>query len=473
MRTLRSGSRKHLLCLCLAGTLMACGGSGADDEPTPTPEPVSTISPDTKPEGEAIAFPGAEGFGKIATGGRGGKVYTVTNLKDSGAGSLREALNATGARTVVFAVSGTIELNSSLSIRNGDLTIAGQSAPGDGICIRNYPVTVDADNVIIRYMRFRMGDAKAVEGDAFGGRNRKNIIIDHCSMSWATDEVASFYDNENFTMQWCLISESLNESVHVKGAHGYGGIWGGMGASFHHNLLAHHNSRNPRFCGSRFHGQPAKEVVDFRNNVVYNWGGNSSYGGEEGNHNMVNNYYKAGPATPSSKSSRIINPSMSAENGYGKFYVTGNHVAGYAAVTAENWNGGVQGATISEVKANNAFPVTAIPEQSATDAYQEVLGKVGASLRRDAVDARVVADVRAGTGSAGKSGNGIIDSQEDVGGYPVLTSEPAPADVDKDGIPDAWETQNGLSPSQPNDSRYYKKGTPYTYLEVYLNSLVE
>ncbi|GAB3821922.1 hypothetical protein GCM10028895_25060 [Pontibacter rugosus] len=338
--------KKHItnaiLGVFLTAGLVACSGgsdSEPDPQPEPTPAPASGVSPDTKPEGEAIAFPGAEGFGKITTGGRGGKVYIVTNLNDSGAGSLRDAINAFGARTVVFAVSGTIQLQSPLTIRNNDITIAGQSAPRDGICLRNYPVTVSADNVIVRYMRFRMGDAKAVEGDAFGGRNRKNIIIDHCSVSWATDEVASFYDNENFTMQWSLVSESLNESVHVKGAHGYGGMWGGMGASFHHNLLAHHNSRNPRFNGARYHKQPGKEIVDYRNNVVYNWGSNSTYGGEEGNHNMVNNYYKAGPATPSSKTSRIVNPSISEGNGYGKFYVTGNYVAGNSAVTTDNWNG--------------------------------------------------------------------------------------------------------------------------------------
>ncbi|AKD03745.1 pectate lyase [Pontibacter korlensis] len=462
--------KKTALGIFLATGLVACSeSSGSEPDPVPQPEPTSTVRPDTKPEGEAIAFPGAEGFGKATTGGRGGKVYIITNLNDGGAGSLREAINAFGPRTIVFAVSGTIELQSPLTIRNSDVTIAGQSAPGDGICVRNYPVRVDANNVIVRYMRFRMGDTKGVEGDALEGRNKKNIIIDHCSMSWATDEVASFYDNENFTMQWCLVSESLNESVHTKGAHGYGGMWGGMGASFHHNLLAHHNSRNPRFNGARYHGQPSKEIVDFRNNVVYNWGGNSTYGGEEGNHNMVNNYYKAGPATSSSKTSRIVNPSSP----YGKFYLTGNHVAGNATVTADNWNGGVQGAPVEAVKAEQAFTATAIPQQSAAEAYEEVLSKVGASLHRDVVDERVIADVRAGTGASGKNGNGLIDSQEEVGGWPELKSETAPVDADKDGIPDAWEIQNGLSPNEPKDGSYYKKGTPYTYLEVYLNSLVE
>ncbi|GAA0892819.1 pectate lyase [Fulvivirga kasyanovii] len=415
---------------------------------------------------QQLAFPGAEGFGKYATGGRGGKVLIVTNLNDSGPGSLREAIKAKGPRIITFAVSGNIALESDLPIDNGELTIAGQSAPGDGICIKNYPVRVSADNVIIRYIRFRLGDEEHVEDDAFKGRGNRNVIIDHCSVSWSTDECASFYKNSDFTLQWCIISESLSQSVHKKGAHGYGGIWGGVNTSFHHNLIAHHSSRNPRFSGSSSTPNSPEELVDFRNNVIYNWGHNSVYGGEKGRYNMVNNYYKAGPATKKSIKDRIVNPSEP----YGKFYVHGNYVAGSEKVTENNWAGGVQCENPESTKAEEPFEAIPINTQTAEEAYESVLASAGASHCRDAVDKRIVEEVKKGTASFN---NGIIDSQKDVGGWPELKTKKAPEDTDNDGMPDKWETKYGLNPKDSNDAVAYGIDNEYTNIEVYLNQLVK
>ena len=425
---------------------------------------------------QQLAFPGAEGFGRFTTGGRGGKVIEVTNLNDSGSGSLREAVEADSARTVVFRISGTIALNSKLTIRNGDITIAGQTAPGDGICIKDEQFSVAADNVIIRYIRFRPGDEKQLELDAIGGVRQKNIIIDHCSMGWAIDEVASFYDNEDFTMQWCIISESLYHSYHSKGNHGYGGIWGGKGASFHHNLLAHHSSRTPRFCGSRYHGEPEKEIVDHRNNVIYNWGFNSAYGGEAGNQNMVDNYYKAGPATDSgSMKYRIVSPSHDDTYGpYGSWYIVDNYIYGYSNITADNWAGGVQGDYWQVVtRVNEPHSYAPVLTQTAENAYELVLSDAGAVLpKRDSVDIRIIEEVRTGTATYGGvwgTGSGIIDSQTDVGGWPTLHSAPAPTDTDHDGMPDDWEIQYGFNPIDPSDNIEDSNNDGYTNIEEYLN----
>ncbi len=427
---------------------------------------------------QIVAFPGAEGAGKYTTGGRGGAVYEVTNLNDSGAGSLREAVNKSGKRTIVFRVSGTIQLKSDLKINSGDITIAGQTAPGDGICLRDQTVVINASNVILRHLRFRLGDVLATEDDAIWGRYRKHILIDHCSASWSVDECMSFYGNDSTTIQWCLISESLYLSTHSKGAHGYGGIWGGENVSFHHNLLAHHSSRNPRFDGSN----ALCINMDFRNNVIYNWGFNSGYGGEGGTINIVANYYKAGPATKSGVRYRIVEPS----DGKGKWYVEENYVAGSPAITANNWAGGVQGTYRSETisRAYTPHPYIPITQQSAEEAYTLVLAGAGATLpKRDIVDARIVADVFSGTATFDGKGyeknqgmsdtavvRGIIDSQTQVGGWPELFSLPAPEDNDHDGMADAWERANGLDPADASD-RNLLNAEGYTQLELYLNSL--
>ncbi len=420
------------------------------------------------------AFPGAEGFGRYTTGGRGGKVLIVDNLEDNNdPGSLRWAIGQQGARTIIFKVSGNIELSTPLKVSYGDLTIAGHSAPGDGICVTSdYMQLVDGvDNVIIRYMRFRAAKGSG-EYDAAWGRNCSNIIIDHCSFSWGNDEVASFYDNTSFTMQYCMVSESFYSSTHPKGLHGYGGIWGGMNASFHHNLIAHHTSRNPRFCGARFHEDTRDlEVVDFRNNVIYNWGSNSIYGGEMGKQNMVNNYFKSGPATSSSKKNRIVEISSYDS----EWYIDGNYVEGYPSITEDNWSGGVQGASNTATKLISPLEFGTINTETAEQAYSNVLSNVGASKKRDDIDNRIINEVESGSATYGGvygANTGIIDSQEDVGGLPQLESSNFITDYDYDGMDDNWELENGLSPNDAFDHDDYTLDANYTNLEVYLNSLL-
>jgi hypothetical protein len=426
---------------------------------------------------QQLAFPTAEGAGKHTVGGRGGAVYEVTNLNDNGPGSLRDGIQKIGPRTVVFRVSGTIELKAPLAINQPYLTIAGQTAPGDGICLRNQNFSVEADNIVIRYIRVRLGDVnKDVQDDAFSGSNCKNVIIDHCSASWSIDETMSFYRGmEDFTVQWCFITESLRYSHHIKGEHGYGGIWGGKNASWHHNLLAHHSSRNPRF-------DRGLENVDYRNNVVYNWGYNSTYGGEanakrRSTINMVANYYKAGPGTKDSHIQyRILNP-WSNLYGWGKWYVAENVVVGYPEVTADNWKFGVQdidNETVSFIRMREPFPFVPITQQTPEEAYILILANGGASLpKRDTVDCRIVWEVVNGTALyGGKSGKhtGLIDSQNDVGGWPVLKSFLALADSDHDGMPNEWEIAHKLNPNDPDD-RNLVGSDGYTMLEKYLNSL--
>lgn len=426
------------------------------------------------------AFPGAEGGGMYTTGGRGGDVYIITNLNDSGPGSLREAVENFGPRTVVFAVSGTIHLESDLDIRYPDITIAGQTAPGDGITLADHWMEIKAPNVIIRYIRFRLGDQGDSDSDAFGGRYSKNIIIDHCSASWSIDEVMSLYGNDSTTVQWCIISESLYMSHHEKGAHGYGGIWGGSNTTFHHNLIAHHSSRNPRFAGGE---TSTCKDVDFRNNVIYNWGFNSVYGGENGTFNMVANYYKPGPATKSSVRNRIVEPG----NTNSRWFIADNFVDGDAVVSGNNWFGGVQGSSANPniIKVEEPFPFLPIHTDSAHVAFERVLAHAGASIPyRDPVDARVVEETRNGTATYEgrwyeiKQGldpspiRGIIDSVHQVGGWPELISLTAPQDSDSDGMPDEWESFMFLDPEDPEDRNEIAAGG-YTMLEEYINSLAD
>jgi pectate lyase len=437
-----------------------------------------------------IAFPGAEGFGKYTTGGREGKVFIVSNLDDKGNGSFREAAEAKGKRIIVFAISGTIHLETRLSIK-GDCTIAGQTAPGDGICLADNSVLLGGDNIIVRYMRFRMGDkyqkGGMVDGnggdDAFGGNRRRNIIIDHCSMSWSTDEVFSVYGGDSTTLQWNLIAEPLNYSYHFETGdkdyeqHGYGAIWGGRHSSFHHNLFAHCNSRTPRFDGIR---NIPEENCDFRNNVIYDWGHNDVYAGEGGTYNLVNNYYKPGPETKTNVRTRIANPYNKPPSiSFGKYYVEGNHVENAPDVSADNWKGiflekGTS-ADLAAVRLDKPFAVVNITTQSANAAYELVLKNTGAIFpRRDTLDARIINDVKKGKGKFIDVQGGFrhgTEYEKTINAWPFLASLPAPVDTDKDGMPDEWEKRNGLNANDPNDANGNKLDKKYTNIEVYINSL--
>lgn len=443
-----------------------------------------------------------EGGGASATGGDGGTIYRVSRLDDAldpntgrpMAGTLRYAVTQTGARRVLFTTSGTIHLNSELRIKTGSLTIDGQSAPGDGICVADYPLVINASNVIVRFLRVRLGDESLKEFDAVSVNDSKGVVLDHLSCSWSVDECVSCYGNSDFTMQYCIVSESLKNSVHGKGNHGYGGIWGGTNASFHHNLLAHHDSRNPRFDHDYVNRMAGP--IDYVNNVVYNWGGNSAYGGEGstqgggGRHvNFVNNYYKPGPATKSGVQTRLLNPTTKCGNctdacggsvAPGKFYLTGNYMFGSAVVTTDNWQGVFpdESSKKDQCKASARWAdgLTSLKnEQTAEEAFETVLAKAGCSHVRDAVDTRIVNEVREGkytyTGSNG-SKNGLIDTQSDVGGWPELKAGNQPVDSDYDGIPDDWETQFGLNPNNPDDARAITLVSNHTNLDVYLCYLV-
>lgn len=494
---------KNFLCIIIA---LVCTIPGMTQEYTP------------------LAFPGAEGWGRHATGGRGGRVVFVTNTDDYTSsetpieGSFRAAMHSAGNDpiTVIFRTSGRIDLKEVLKVTRGNITIAGQSAPGDGICLSGRRIYFSGENYIIRYLRFRSGDGNASNESSLDIENARNVIVDHCSMSWSVEENVTMYDNKYTTMQWCILSEPLYKSCHNKGNRGYGAQWGGEYSTYHHNLIAHSMSRAPRLNGVRDDSeghdyQVTQEVV---NNVIYNWGKKEAvYGGElyssrEGAycHNILrNNYYKAGPATWKFKErwfARLTYSSGSshAEAGkYGLWYIDGNYMepqpdhtndylnGDYTEINNDNW---YNSNTTNKDKAldlqNSQYDgdsiyqrLNTLPEEasgvnitSATEAYEAVLNGAGCRIPRlDAVDSRIL-DEAAGRiapayGASYGDGTGIIDSQEDVGGYPVYNTAIAPTDDDLDGMPDEWEREKGV-----NDPNGYDLSQEYTNIEVYLEDII-
>jgi hypothetical protein len=422
------------------------------------------------------AFPGAEGFGMGAIGGRGGQVIEVTNLNDSGLGSLRAAVDSEGPRIVVFRVGGYIELKSVLDINKPYITIAGQTAPGDGICLKNYYIAVHTDNVIIRYLRVRSSDIAKEEFDAISVFTGHNIIIDHCSASWSTDETISVASKKgdlgNVTVQWCMITESLNCSVHHKGCHGYGSlIRGGYGngITYHHNLYAHNAGRSPRpgnYNDSAI--DPCGLFFDFRNNVVYNWGGEYAGYNDDGKNednsftkmDFVNNYYIKGPNSTGSYAFRETTTCCKA-------YFIGNWMDGNCP--KDPWSlvefVGFTQAQKDAYKQSAPITVAPVAAEDASTAYTRVLADTGSVFPvRDAVDKRVVDSVTKKTG-------GIINHIEEVGGYPMMESGTPPVDSDHDGMPDKWELAVGLNPFDANDALGDRDGDGYTNIEEYINWL--
>ncbi len=420
------------------------------------------------------AFPGAEGYGAFTKGGRGGKVLYVTTLEDYDPakgdapipGSFRQAIDAKGPRNILFRVSGTIYLKAELVVHQPFLTIAGQTAPGDGICIAKYLFRIETHDVIIRYLRFRLGDLTHSESGTFQVGKGQDIIIDHCSISWSTDENCTLHapDARNLTLQWSLISESLNRSFHPKGEHGHGSLLRSAegGFSIHHTIYAHNNARNPRPGG--YPDKPGL-LLDFRNNIVYDWGEISGYSGLERTRlNYAGNYFKPGPSTAEG----VHDYGFSARTYHTKLYLDDNFFFGLPEKTANNWMivrkwGDYDGTVQSTNIVSEPFPAPPITQDHPEVAFEKILAGVGATLpKRDPIDARVVEEVRTGKGH-------IIDSQKDVGSWPDLKQGPVPVDSDNDGMPDEWEKQHGFNPNDPSDAAQDADGDGYTNLEEYLN----
>lgn len=426
---------------------------------------------------QTLAFPGAEGFGAYSRGGRGGDVYTVTNLNDAGEGSLRHGIkSAKGPRTIVFAVSGLIHLEEELEVKKDYITIAGQTAPGDGICLRDESLSIDASHVIIRYIRSRLGDEAGVKEDAISISGGHNIIVDHCSASWSVDECFSCSSGEagrldSVSVQWCIISEALNASIHHKGEHGYGAlIRGCYGAryTYHHNLFAHNMSRNPRpgnYDRNDAKKDPEGLIFDFRNNVIYNWSGSRpGYDSDKKSickYNYVGNYGKPGPDSDPDGYAYAAGCKLF------KAWYSDNHFFGsipedqWSLVRFDDWSA----EEIENYKQTRPYPTGPISTESPLEAYTNVLAGAGASNVRDEVDARVINDVKKGTGS-------LINHEKEVGAWPEYRTYNVKADSDQDGMPDEWEKKARLNPEDPSDRNKYQNGNKYTNLEIYLNSLV-
>jgi pectate lyase len=408
---------------------------------------------------QQLAFPTAEGFGRYAAGGRGGKVIQVTNLNDSGSGSLRAAIEQSGARTIVFLVSGTIEMQSDITISHPNITIAGQTAPGDGICLKNYKLEIEADNVIVRYLRLRRGNKSGERDDALAINDAENVIVDHCSISWGCDEtVNTWHGAKNSTIQWCIISEALHHNNH-----GFAASLGGVNATYHHNLFANCPGRNPSIGGNNSY---QTVNMDFRNNVIFNFG-YRTVDGKPTSVNIVNNYFKPGPNSSITRFANIDDAGVYESIPTTAWYISGNLWEGNEAISRDN-DLGVTGA--KQWMVDDPVEFGSVQTDSAIEAYQKVLAGAGATLPdRDTVDRRIILEALSGRTTYGK---GVVLDPSGVGGWPVLLSAPPPADEDKDGMPDNWEKDNGLDPN--NDSDRNEIGADgYTKLEIYLNSLVE
>ena len=433
------------------------------------------------PSGAGVpAFPGAEGYGRFAQGGRGGDVYHVTNLNDDGTGSLRHGIeSAQGPRTVVFDLSGTIELKSELEISGSHLTIAGQTAPGDGITLKDQCLKLEeANHIIIRYLRVRLGDENKPDGsgpDSITINYSNNIILDHISSSWGIDGNQDIRGCTNYTFQWSIMSEALNDSLHGKGPHAMCGSFRApkSNISIHHNIFATSRNRHPSVGGSVI---DPKWIIDFRNNVIYNQTGPTNIGDNQVN--FIGNYFRHGPESNPETPFVAMKASL-LDKAQG--YMSGNYFEGrddynknnYAALDFD-YSGRAFGGSypyagdLDDWRVKEPYDLGAYTPttHSAKEAYELVLAKAGASLKRDAVDERLVQDVKNRSGK-------LLDSQDEVGGWPLLESEPAPKDSDQDGMPDAWETAHGLDPKDAADRNGDRNNDGYTNLEAYLNSLVD